>query len=38
MGRDAARLQKYTHITKRRIEKIKSPLDNLEIEKGKSET
>ena len=22
----------YTHITKRRIEKIKSPLDNLDIE------
>ena len=28
----------YTHITSEAIKDIKSPLDNLEIEKGKSET
>jgi len=28
----------YTHITSEAIRNIKSPLDNLEIEKGKSET
>ena len=28
----------YTHITLEAIRDIKSPLDNLEIEKGKSET
>ena len=28
----------YTHVTKKAVNKIESPLDNLEIEKGKSET
>ena len=28
----------YTHITSEAIKDIKSPLDNLEIEKGKIET